>query len=107
MNLVLSEWDRLVTELCFETGKHTRYFVITLPFDAYRQRVSHNAFFYGTKKYNWSPTHMYQVITPDEVGFLLYGPPTPLIRLKDQWELYETIGFDRKTKKWIPKQVAT
>jgi|JI9StandDraft_2_1071091.scaffolds.fasta_scaffold155171_2 hypothetical protein len=105
---MLSDW--VIKELNRTTGLHE--FIHILDEDSYRQSISFNAFFFGRKKLNWTPTRLFSaecrgdyeitVQSWKRVAELLKEPYKPPVEVHhtDLYAFYQHIGYDRKTKTW-------
>ncbi len=84
----------------------------------YRQTVSLNSFFTGTKKRNWAPDgRLYILSTMIEYEIDKDIAKSTLLKLgvdisikhsgivfNGIWDFYSKVGYDRKNKKWIQSE---
>lgn len=105
------EWEYIATEIDQVDFSKNRYFIF--PIGGYRQCLSFNPFFYGTKQY-WRKSkdmtyhvkhlaeeqRLAELGSPLSINFLKRLNQIPPIRCVDFYDFLDKIGFDRKTKKY-------
>lgn len=98
-----------IMELDLQTHKPVRFFQIDLPaplYEGYKQVVSWNAFFHGTRRKNRNDKFLYTSYSYEEWPYyegVFYDSQRkiPIIEVDNVWEFYKMIGYDYKTKKYL------